>query len=325
MLRTTLVLSALVALFLSACQPLPMADGSMDGKKMASEEMASEEMASDGEAMEGEATAMPASAEEQHMAGEAAKSDEMKSDDMAEGEMANGEMADGEMADDDMAEGDMAEGEMAEGEMMHTPTTFVVRIENVAGDASQLLAPGVWVVHKDAAPLFRTGSADAGLGLEALAEDGNPADLAAALADKATMDAMGPVRASGVFNTPDGSDAPGPLAPGSAYVFTVDAEPGAHLAFATMYVQSNDLFYAPDEAGIALFDADGNPVNGDVTDQVALWDAGTEANEEPGVGANQAPRQAGPDTGDDEMGVVRLVDDGFTYPKGNLVITVTPQ
>lgn len=320
MLRTTLVLSALVALFLSACQPLPMADGSMDGEKMASEEMASEEMASDGEAMEGEATAMPASAEEQHMAGEAAKSDEMKSDDMAEGEM-----ADGEMADDDMAEGDMAEGEMAEGEMMHTPTTFVVRIENVAGDASQLLAPGVWVVHKDAAPLFTTGSADVGLGLEALAEDGNPADLAAALADKAAMDAMGPVRASGVFNTPDGSDAPGPLAPGSAYVFTVDAEPGAHLAFATMYVQSNDLFYAPDEAGIALFDADGNPVNGDVTDQVALWDAGTEANEEPGVGANQAPRQAGPDTGDDEMGVVRLVDDGFTYPKGNLVITVTPQ
>jgi hypothetical protein len=67
-----------------------------------------------------------------------------------------------------------------------------------------------------------------------------------------------------------------------------------------------------------------------VTDQVTLWDAGTEVNEEPGAGPNQAPRQSGPDTGDEEMAGVRPiaeVDDGFSYPAVADVIgvTVTPQ
>ena len=60
-----------------------------------------------------------------------------------------------------------------------------------------------------------------------------------------------------------------------------------------MYVQSNDLFLSPGDTGIALFADDGLPISGDITAQIGLWDAGTEVNEEPGVGANQAPRQAG--------------------------------
>ena len=46
--------------------------------------------------------------------------------------------------------------------------------------ATQLvpLAPGVFVVHSAPAPLFGDGVADAGKGLDALAEDGNPAPLA---------------------------------------------------------------------------------------------------------------------------------------------------
>ncbi len=52
-----------------------------------------------------------------------------------------------------------------------------------------------------------------------------------------------------------------------------------------------------------------------VSNLILLWDAGTEVNEEPGVGENQAPRQAGPNTGDDEMGVVTIdIMDGFEYP-----------
>jgi hypothetical protein len=109
---------------------------------------------------------------------------------------------------------------------------------------------------------------------------------------------------SGAFNTPVGADGPGPLLPGSSYAFTFDAPPGSRLSFATMYVQSNDLFYAPDEAGIALWDASGTQISGDITAQIDLWDAGTEVNQEPGVGADQAPRQAGPDTGTNEDGVV---------------------
>ena len=114
---------------------------------------------------------------------------------------------------------------------------------------------------------------------------------------------------SGAFDTPVGEAAPGPAPSGAAYEATFVAGAGDRLHFATMFVQSNDLFYAPDGDGIALFDG-GAPVTGDVTDQVMLWDAGTEADEEPGVGANQAPRQSGADTGDaDADNTVRLATD----------------
>jgi hypothetical protein len=42
-----------------------------------------------------------------------------------------------------------------------------------------------------------------------------------------------------------------------------------------MFIQSNDLFHAPGPDGVDPFE-DGQPVSGDVTDQVALWDASTE-------------------------------------------------
>lgn len=131
---------------------------------------------------------------------------------------------------------------------------------------------------------------------------------------------------SGVFNTPVGATDPGAIGPGGAYEFTVKAGKGQKLTFATMFVESNDLFFAPDENGIALFDAGGDPINGDVTAQIALWDAGTEVNEEPGVGPNQVMRQSGADTGPDENGDVTeisQVNDGFSYPAVQEVIKVT--
>ena len=77
-----------------------------------------------------------------------------------------------------------------------------------------------------------------------------------------------------------------------------------------MLVQSNDWFFAFAPEGLELFDEGGAPVTGDVTDQVAVWDAGTEVDQEPGVGEDQAPRQAGPNTGDaDPDATVRLVED----------------
>jgi hypothetical protein len=79
-----------------------------------------------------------------------------------------------------------------------------------------------------------------------------------------------------------------------------------------MFVHSNDLFYG---SGIAL--------SGDVTAQIQLWDAGTEVNQAPGVGADQAPRQSVPDTGAAEAGTVKLVDDGFSYPSVGSIVKVT--
>lgn len=46
-------------------------------------------------------------------------------------------------------------------------------------------------------------------------------------------------------------------------------------------------------------------------------------NQRPGTGSNQAPRQSGANTGDDEMGTVHPVDDGFSYPSVSALVTVT--
>lgn len=178
------------------------------------------------------------------------------------------------------------------------------------------IAPGVFAVHNTPSVLFHAGMPDDGVGLEALAEDGDPSVLAATLA----ADPL--VSESEAFTTPIGGAGPAPAFPGEAYAFTFTAEPGDRLSFATMLVQSNDLFFAPAETGIDLFPG-GTPLNGELTGMVLLWDAGTEVNEVPGVGLNQAPRQTGPDTGPAEGGSVRQVNDGYRYPQPGEVIRVT--
>ena len=207
---------------------------------------------------------------------------------------------------------------------------FTVRIDNVSNEntlkpsngakAPAAVAPGLWVIHRTEDPLFTPKRADRGKGLEALAEDGNPV----VLAESVRQDAG--ILSSGIFNTPNGAAGPGPIGPGGTFEFTISAAPGARLSFAMMFAQSNDLFYAPGPKGIALFDASGRPIKGDMTSSVILWDAGTEANEEPGVGPNQAPRQSVPHMGPRENGVIRPiaeVKDGFHYPSVSEVIRVT--
>ena len=182
------------------------------------------------------------------------------------------------------------------------------------------LSPGVWVVHEAPAPLFASGAVDYGDGLEGIAEDADPSALAAALAADASL------AGSGVFNTPAGAGSPGPAMPGGRYEFMVEARPGERLSFATMFGQSNDLFYAPGQAGIALFSGE-TARSGDVSAEVSLWDAGTEVNQTPGAGPDQAPRQSGPGTGTAESMPVGPPNDGFTYPATPSVIrvTLTPQ
>lgn len=210
------------------------------------------------------------------------------------------------------------------------PTTFTIRIENVStattlrpstgGGAPAPVSPGVWAVHGDAEPLFTIGLPDRGAGLEALAEDGNPAPLAAALR------AAPRVRDAGAFTTPVGAAGPAPLLPGQTFELTVSARAGERLSLASMFGQSNDLFYAVEPRGIPLFDAGGAPLRGELTARLVLYDAGTEVNEEPGAGPNQGPRQSAWNVGPAEHGVVRPVLDGFTYPAtaGVLRLTISP-
>ena len=184
------------------------------------------------------------------------------------------------------------------------------------------LSPGAAVVHNRSVQFFESGTA-ASAGIEDIAEDGSPSVL---VADLTGVDG---VRSADAFNTPTGASAPAPIGPGGSYAFEVDAELGDRLSFATMFIQSNDLFYTFEGDGLALFDRSGRPISGDMTGEVLLYDAGTEVNQEPGVGLDQAIRQAGPDTGADENGVLGRITDGaagrggFTYPNVSDVIRVT--
>lgn len=91
--------------------------------------------------------------------------------------------------------------------------------------------------------------------------------------------------------------ATGPLSPGQAFEIRLTAGKQQALSFAAMLGESNDWFFAPGPQGIALFDGDGRPRSGDVTSEIALWDAGTEVDQEPAVGPDTAPKQAAPDQG----------------------------
>jgi len=167
------------------------------------------------------------------------------------------------------------------------------------GAMSTPLSPGVWALSKKVMVYFTENEKDYGKGLEHLAEDGNPAPLHDSLMSEGIE--------TGTFGS-------APAKIGDSFTFTVSAHRGDRLYFATMFGQSNDLFYSPGEDGLALWEGD-EPVTGDVTSRIRLWDAGTEVNEIPGAGMYQAPRQSAPNTGPDEMGVVHIVNDGFVYPQ----------
>jgi len=215
-------------------------------------------------------------------------------------------------------------------------TRFTVRVENIsapegltASDGTRwpfAVSPGVWVVSSKNVRLFTDGKPAGANGLEAQAEDGNPAMLQASLGGETAHASSGTMPLSGIFNMPVGRDAPGPILPGGSYEFTFMARPGMKLQLAMMFGQSNDLFYAP-YAPIPLFDSKGGAASGDFTYKFVLWDAGTEVNQEPGVGFDQAPRQKAPNTGAAENGVVRRVKDGYSYPETSRVlrVTITPE
>jgi hypothetical protein len=264
----------------------------------------------------------------------------------------------------------------------HTADThFLVTIKDVsttdtlmtsAGNRAAPLSPGVWVVHNAANPLFTVGMPDRGMGLEHIAEDGNPTALGAFVTanagitypaspgvwvvhsagtkplftvempdyDKgiegiaedgnpanlgANLSTLNGALGGAIFNTPVGATSPGAITPGKKYQFSFDASPGDALSFATMLAATNDVFFGPKDTGIALFDGHGMPISGDISDQVSLWDTGSEGNEEPGIGPNTVTNQLAPNTGTAGEGKVQLlsaVNDGFAYPLASSVLEV---
>jgi len=212
------------------------------------------------------------------------------------------------------------------------PTKFTVRVENISNPAGMTasngekfpfaLSPGMFVLSEKSAALFTEGKPARKNGLEMQAEDGDPSGLVASLLAMHHSSNL-----HGVFNTPMGAMAAGPIRPGDSFEFTVTAMPGMKLFMTQMFGQSNDWFYSPGANGIALFDSKGNAVSGDITNQLYLWDAGTEKDEEIGIGPNQGPRQKGMNTGEAENGVVHRVKDARWAGRNAeyFRITITPE
>lgn len=182
------------------------------------------------------------------------------------------------------------------------------------------LSPGAWAVHEQGTmPIYEFSVPVLDNGLEAVAEDGKSMALANYLSTLAT------VSASAAFNTPVGASNPGPIGPGQSYQFSFTASEDENLSLATMFIQSNDWFYAFRPTGIALFE-DGIPIDGEVTSMIFLYDSGTEINEYPGAGLFQVIRQPSLNTGPaDPNNDVRLITtDAFNnIPPVSSVIKVT--
>lgn len=86
-----------------------------------------------------------------------------------------------------------------------------------------------------------------------------------------------------------------------------------------MYGASNDLFFAPDNPGIQVYDTEGKPIEGDVSAQVKLWDNGTRLNQKPGATVNH------PGTPDNKniTEVIGSDAQGNTYLPASKLVKVT--
>lgn len=191
--------------------------------------------------------------------------------------------------------------------------------------AATPVSPGVFAVHRDPEALYALGLEDLGLGLEQLAESGNAAILGAAIQSNARSMQLAQ---TGIFNMPVGATAAGPARPGGAFEITVTGLPGDHVSLVSMFGMSNDWFFGTRPEGIALFDDQGEPNRGDVSDALALYDAGTELDQELAIGADTGPQQATPTSGaPDPIKLVREVP-AATYgvpTTTHLRVTLEPQ
>jgi len=208
------------------------------------------------------------------------------------------------------------------------PVQFNVNMENTSaegdlvpsiGEPSNIMfAPGILIVHSSEFTLFEANSPASWAGFEDMVEDGANATLIETLeGEDSVMSALS-------FAALDESYADAPMLPGDKATLSIEAEPGDELTVATMFGESNDVFVAA--TSIPLFDDAGEAQEVDATSLLRLWDAGTETNEEPGLGDNQAPRQSAAGEGDEENGdVVEIVGTdalGFVYPEPSEMISL---
>lgn len=213
--------------------------------------------------------------------------------------------------------------------LMVTPTTFELKIENISQPNTLAtdramgtvpLSPPAVAVFTGDDPMFTVGQ-KANLGTTRIAEDGFADEMLAFLTSAPN------VLAQLVATSPGGPDNGPALFAGEGITVTFTASPGEKVQFETMFVQSNDWFYAFSGGGLELFE--GSTANsGDFTASVAVYDAGTEQDTAPGTGPDQKPVQeptatnVGPDE-DVAIENARTRHPNFTIPANNAIIRVT--
>ncbi|WP_083536187.1 spondin domain-containing protein [Chryseobacterium vrystaatense] len=99
--------------------------------------------------------------------------------------------------------------------------------------------------------------------------------------------------------------------PGESASFTFYAGKGQAISFAAMYGNSNDLFFAPSNPGIKLYQTNGDPVTGDVSSQIKLWDNGTRINQPTGPAVTHP--------GDAEVTPLNVAEIALTVPASQLL------
>ena len=214
------------------------------------------------------------------------------------------------------------------------PTTFDLTIENVstagtiptdrAMGVNPLSPPVIAIFTGDDDPMF-TGGESASEGTERIAEDGSFDAMIAQLTSNSN------VKSSAAAPSPGGPGNNGALFNGERVTVTFVAEPGDKMQFESMFVQSNDWFYAFPTGGLELFDG-ATALSGDLTGRVIIYDAGTEVDTAPGTGQFQKPVQdpdaldVGPDE-DEPIQNARTRHSNFTIPANDalLRVTITPR
>lgn len=184
-------------------------------------------------------------------------------------------------------------------------------------------APGIVIVHDETFALFVPGEPIAYAEVEAMAEDGNPDPLKTLLATDPAVTSMQYISRQ----VSDTDYANAPMHPGESASTSVTVIEGQYVTVAFMVGQSNDAIIATGTP-VAGF-VDGEPASGDWTGELGLWDVGTEVNEELGLGANQAPRQAAAGDGDAENQPVTAIDgtdgSGFGFPEVGDIAELTAE
>ncbi len=197
------------------------------------------------------------------------------------------------------------------------PERHVLTLRNVSEPGAlagqdHALAPGLVVVHHPDRVVFDVGDMVSGTPLEPLVEDGDNAPIVAALSGDPDVYTVVSLAALDL----DYHEAP--MGPGGSAVVTLDTPADARISLLVMLGQSNDVFVATPPGGVDVFPG---PV------ALGVFDAGTEVDQEPGVGPDQAARQAEAGQGEEAGAAVALVQPtdlgGFAWPAAHEVALAT--